>query len=129
VWAEKARGTIIASGFVTSGRKARKGSVVAEGAKSDGEATTSGNNEQYGTRRAPETLPFAARVEGSAPQPPLKGQGEGREAHSVSFFGWANVVRFQDILFLNNPPGNISIIDILVRKFGYDRYVGPEISV
>ena len=72
MWGGRVIGDIIASESVTNGRKARNGSLVAEGAKSDGEAATRKNNEQYGTRRAPETMPVAWRVEGSAPHPSLK---------------------------------------------------------
>jgi hypothetical protein len=58
--------------------------VVAKGAKSDDEAAAREKNEQCGERRGPEKLPFAGRVESSSPHPLGKGQGEGRQAYSIS---------------------------------------------
>ncbi len=51
-------------------------------------------NARYGERKASEPLSFEGRVEGAAPHPPLKGQGEGREAYSVNFCRCVRVVRF-----------------------------------
>ncbi len=53
-------------------------------------------NEQYEkTRRALETLPFAGRVEDTAPRPPLKRQGEEKKYYFVSFFRCDRMVRFK----------------------------------
>ena len=41
-------------------------------------------NVRYGERKASEPLSFEGRVEGRAPHPSLKGQGEGSEARSVA---------------------------------------------
>ncbi len=68
--------------------------LIAGGAKSDREAAASEKKREYGTCRAPEKLSFGGRVEGGAPHPSLKGQGEGREAYYVSFFRCAKMIRF-----------------------------------
>ena len=48
-------------------------------------------------------------MEGGAPHPSLKGQGEGREAYSVGFFRCSKMVHFQDIL------STIIILIVIIR--------------
>jgi len=77
---------------------ARKGGLVAGGAKNECTVAAIEKNAEYGKRRASGPLSSEGRVKGGAPHPLLKGHGGGSEALSVNFCRCTKWYVYQNIL-------------------------------